>query len=482
MKSLASLFSEQTFMPHGHCYLWLPELVWLQFGSNLLIGLSYVAISSLLTMFVLKHRELPFRLVYVAFGVFIISCGLTHFIDVLVIWQPRYWLDASLRAVTAIASVGTALMLPRLLPEASQLVSAARLTRERGEALEVAMTELGATYRKSIELDQLKTNFFANVSHELRTPLTLILGPVQNLLLQPEKLTSEQRQELELVARNARSLLAHVTDLLDIARLDAGKLEPSFSALDLCELVRFTSANFDSLARERGIELSVVTPSELLVEIDGDQIQRVLLNLLSNAFKFTPDAGKVRVELVEHARGADPRQVPKATLIVADSGPGVPVRERAQIFERFGRGGVATARPIGGTGLGLSIVREFVGLHGGDVSVLDAREGGAAFEVVLPLRAPPHARVQTGSEPPSRHDAEPVVQALHRPSITEDDAAGPADVPLVLLVEDNPDMRALLVRTLRRGERRPDLRDGQDRALVGPPLLAAAHLRALPAA
>jgi signal transduction histidine kinase len=188
----------------------------------------------------------------------------------------------------------------------------------------------------------------------------------------------------------------------------------------------------------------------------------VLLNLLSNAFKFTPDAGKVRVELVEHARGADPRQVPKATLIVADSGPGVPVRERAQIFERFGRGGVATARPIGGTGLGLSIVREFVGLHGGDVSVLDAREGGAAFEVVLPLRAPPHARVQTGSEPPSRHDAEPVVQALHRTSITEDDAAGPADVPLVLLVEDNPDMRALLVRTLRTRYRIAQARDGEE--------------------
>ena len=463
MQSVADLFSEQMFMPHGHCYLWTPELVWLQFGTNLLIGLSYVAISALLALFVHKHRELPFRLVYVAFGVFIVSCGLTHFMDVMVIWQPRYWLDASLRVVTAVASLGTALMLPRLLPEASRLVAGLRLVRERGAALEAAMNELDAVYRKTIELDQLKTNFFANVSHELRTPLTLILGPVQNLLLQSDKLSSEQRQELELVARNARTLLGHVTDLLDIARLDAGKLEPCFSTIDLCELVRFTSANFDSLARERGIELSVVTPPELLVEVDSDKVQRVLLNLLANAFKFTPDGGKVRVELADHEPTGDAPRGRTVKLVVADSGPGVAVDERATIFERFRQGKATNVRPVGGTGLGLSIVREFVGLHGGEVVVGDAHEGGAEFLVLLPQRAPENAGVQSGSQPPPVHHGAPaIVQGRPRPVDSEDDPTGPSDVPLVLLVEDNPDMRALLVRTLRTRYRIAQARDGEE--------------------
>jgi len=458
MDSTASLFSEQMFMPHGHCYLWTPSMVWLQAVSNTLIGLSYVAISTMLAMFVLRHRELPLRLVYVAFGVFIVSCGLTHFVDVLVIWQPRYWLDGGLRAITALASVGTAMLLPSLLPRAHLLVSNAELMRERGIALEAAVIEMEAVYRKTVELDQLKTNFFANISHELRTPLTLILGPVQNLMLQHDRLDVDQRRELEVVARNARSLLGHVTDLLDIARLDAGKLEPCFSAIDLCELVRFTTANFDSLARDRNIQLTLSTPPSLPAEVDSDKLQRVLLNLLANAFKFTPDGGKLRVELKQQSdQGSGDEST--ATLIVADSGPGVPKHERKQIFERFRQGDAATHRPVGGTGLGLSIVREFVGLHHGDVLVEDAPEGGAAFRITLPLRAPDRAVLLRDTGVTSQ-GAQVLVHELRRPELGEDDFTGPSDVPLVLVVEDNPDMRALLTRTLRTRYRVAQAQDG----------------------
>jgi hypothetical protein len=104
MESLSLLFSEQSFMPHGHCYLWTPAMVWLQVLSNGTIALSYVAISLTLVHFMRRAGDLPLRFLYVAFGVFILACGFTHFMDVWVIWQPRYWLDGSLRVVTAAAS------------------------------------------------------------------------------------------------------------------------------------------------------------------------------------------------------------------------------------------------------------------------------------------------------------------------------------------------------------------------------------------
>ncbi len=449
---MSNLFSEAAFLPHGHCYLWTPTLLWIQGLSNLLIGLSYVAISSVLVLFVSRVRSLPFRWAYVAFGVFIVSCGFTHFSDVLVIWQPRYWLDAALRCLTALASLGTAVMLPRLLPQAEKLAKASVAARERGIALEMAVTDLSSMYQKTLQLDQLKTNFFANVSHELRTPLTLILGPVEHLLLD-DRLDGEQRYELELVARNARSLLAHVNNLLDVAKLDAGKLEPRFAEADLGELVRTVSASFDSLARERKITLQVRSPAAELAEIDIDKVQRVLLNLLSNAFKFAPEGGLVRVEL----RRADEHTL---ELLVADDGPGVPESERALVFERFHQASTQH-RPVGGTGLGLAIVREFVALHGGSVRVGTSPEGGAEFVVTLarrvPLGMPLHASMPAPETP-----VQATLQALRERPSPEPDGELPSDAPTVLIVDDNADMRALLVRTLRSRYRVAQARDGAE--------------------
>ncbi|MET0342183.1 MAG: ATP-binding protein [Polyangiales bacterium] len=445
---LLSFFSEQSFMPHGHCYLWSPALVAVQVVSNLLIGISYVVISALLALFVRRSLDLPLRWVYVAFGTFIISCGLTHFMDVLVIWYPRYWLDGSVRVVTAIASVGTALMLPKLLPQAMSIARGASLIRKRGLELESAVADLEGLYKQTLELDRLKTTFFANVSHELRTPLTLIIGPVEQLLTSTT-IGRDERRELEVVARNARALVRQVNNLLDIAKLDAGKLEPRYARIDLAELVRFTAASFDSLARERSLRFSVIAPDALHAEVDLDKLQRVMLNLLSNAFKFTPHAGSVRIELGFALDHGPVTSAPRASLVVADSGPGVPVQERASIFERF-RQGRGSAQHVGGTGLGLSIVREFVTLHGGNVFVDDAPEGGACFRVEVPVEAPANAIVyapQTHAELETR--AASTVDELRHPSVPENDndAAG-MEAPLVLLVEDNADMRALLVRTL----------------------------------
>src|SRR5512132_1611505 len=168
MPSLSELFSAEWFMPHGHCYRWEPALVGLQVITNGAIGLAYAGITAALVVLVQRVRDIPFKRVYFAFGIFILTCGFTHFMDIVTIWSPLYWVDGGLRALTAVASVGTALLLPPLVPRAVALARGARAAQERGIELEAVVKELGTLYDRTRELEALKTQFFANVSHELR--------------------------------------------------------------------------------------------------------------------------------------------------------------------------------------------------------------------------------------------------------------------------------------------------------------------------
>ncbi len=149
-ETLKRLFSAD-FMPHGHCYFWEPGLVWLQVLSNSAIGVAYLSISLCLAYIVRRIQDIPFEWMYLCFGVFIITCGFTHFMDVWVIWTPVYWLDGSIRAITAVASVGTAVLLFPLVPKAIALADAARLAHERGVRVEQLNVELAALYENTRE-------------------------------------------------------------------------------------------------------------------------------------------------------------------------------------------------------------------------------------------------------------------------------------------------------------------------------------------
>lgn len=305
-----------------------------------------------------------------------------------------------------------------------------------------ANQNLEQLYGKTKELDELKTNFFANVSHELRTPLTLILGPIKKILTSAN-LDTDSKHDLELIERNAQLLLKQVNDLLDIAKLEEGKLSLEYSRLNLTYLLRLMASNFDSFASDRNISLIVDAPDSLIVEADAEKLQRVLLNLLSNAFKFTPQGGQVLMKLEQVDNNA--------ILSVSDSGQGIPEDMREAVFERFRQLDGSNRRKVGGTGLGLAIVKEIVALHKASIQISDGINSGSKFTVVLPLQAPPHTKIIEIDNPSITEPGEVFLAELNNQFSTNEVQVKSQNFPqgaLVLLVEDNPDMRSFLANML----------------------------------
>lgn len=331
-----------------------------------------------------------------------------------------------------------------LLPEgrniSEKVAIEAELTRKNGE-LQQALERLR-------EIDGFKTKFFANVSHELRTPLTLILGPVEQLLKESAPLGERERARLVTVQRNARSLLQQVNDLLDLARIDADKMPLAYVHTHLTALVQEVGAAFAAKAEERAIAFQLDLPQDLFADVDRAKLARVLANLLSNAFKFTPPGGRIRCSLC-------PVSNDRFLLSVQDNGPGVPAELKDLIFARFAQ---APSEVSGyGSGLGLNIVKEFVELHLGTVVVLDAAGGGAIFQVEMPMRAPQGTFVREMGEytsPALRPVPVELARALPGGLPTELPGGLPGglpgaplpplahrpELPHVLVVEDNPDL------------------------------------------
>ncbi|MGY1640237.1 SpoIIE family protein phosphatase [Geodermatophilus sp. SYSU D00703] len=302
------------------------------------------------------------------------------------------------------------------------------------------------------KLDRAKTDFFSNVSHEFRTPLTLIAGPVAELRNSPVA-TADPRigQELEVIERNALRLQKLVNTLLDFSRLQAGRIDARFEPVDLAATTSELASVFRSAVTRAGLDFTVdCPPLGEPVHVDRDMWEKVVLNLLSNALKFTFTGG-ITVRL-RPADGA-------AQLTVSDTGTGIPADELPRLFERFHRVTDARGRSGEGSGIGLAMVRELVGLHGGTIDVASAAGRGTTFTVTLPFG--------TGHLPADRlaeaaADAQAVSPAA-APFVTEalrwlpggDDGAGPVAVPAagdpagrVLVADDNADMREYVTRLL----------------------------------
>ncbi|WP_200207424.1 SpoIIE family protein phosphatase [Micromonospora coerulea] len=297
------------------------------------------------------------------------------------------------------------------------------------------------------ELDAAKTEFFTDVSHELRTPLTLIAGPVQESLAdEREPLPPAQRERLELVHRNTGRLRKLVNDMLDFARIEGGRLEAERVPTDLAALTRGVAESFGYAIQQSGLTFEVdVRPLPRTGYVDRDMWEKVVVNLLSNALKYTLE-GTVRLRL-----DGDEESV---TLSVSDTGVGIPADQQPLLFRRFHRVRGGGGRSQEGAGIGLALVQELVRLHGGDVGVRSVEGEGSTFTVRIPYGRPTAARAGGGEPTPGSY-AEQARRWVPdtAPGPTAADRVGgqapPAGAPTVLVVEDNADLRQFLVGLLR---------------------------------
>ncbi|HZI24019.1 MAG TPA: ATP-binding protein [Chryseolinea sp.] len=283
------------------------------------------------------------------------------------------------------------------------------------------------------ETDSLKSRFFANISHEFRTPLSLILGPVEEQL-RNSQLPTAQKKTFHMIQRNAQRLLSLVNQLLDLSKLEAGKMELFIQQGNLGEFLQLLTASFDSLAEHKQITFTKnILPLEKSVGYDADKVEKIVNNILFNAFKFTPIDGEVIFTFQIHP---DKNEM---TISVMDTGKGIPKEELANVFSPFYQLKNDGEEGQPGTGLGLSLVNELVKLYGGNISLKSELNEGTCIEVTLPLL---HANTATelhlhreipesGAQPMYSSDEEPE-------SFLEINAEEKASI---LIVEDNSDLR-----------------------------------------
>lgn len=317
------------------------------------------------------------------------------------------------------------------------------------QKLKNANLELLKFNDKLKEMDRLKTEFFSNISHEFRTPLTLMLAPAEELLSKQESIDPNRiRSNIEIIHRNALRLLKLVNTLLDFSRIEAGRAKAAYEATDLSKLTADLASNFSSASELSDLKLIIdCPPMKEWVEVDRDMWEKIVLNLLSNAFKFT-QRGSISIS-TRSENG-------KAVLRVKDTGIGIPKEALPKLFERFYRVENSQGRSFEGTGIGLSLVQELVKLQGGSIEVTSTLGEGTTFTIYMPLGTK-HASVvykrSTAQEddPLSKNGQTYMAEATRWSSETKKENSPEAPRSIkghILIADDNADMREFMKRLL----------------------------------
>jgi signal transduction histidine kinase/ligand-binding sensor domain-containing protein/DNA-binding response OmpR family regulator len=333
---------------------------------------------------------------------------------------PPFWKTKTAFVLYALFVLG-ALLLARWLILSKERMNY-KIQQEREEA------------HRMHELDMMKIKFFTNVSHEFRTPLTLILTPLDKIL--KNTVEGDQKNHFQLIHRNAKRLLNLVNQLLDFRKMEVQEINFNPSEGDIVRFINDVVSSFSDLSEKKNIQFSFQsTVQQLETLFDQDKLEKILFNLLSNAFKFTPENGSVAVSL-----DVKINEVNKwLEIVVQDSGIGIPKDKHEKIFERFFQNDLPKSMVNQGSGIGLSITKEFVKIHGGSISVESEPEKGSRFTVVIPLtEILNHVSAEnTDFITLASLDHE---EELHKAQ----EHAGDGKKPILLLVEDNEDFRFYL--------------------------------------
>ena len=304
----------------------------------------------------------------------------------------------------------------------------------QNQLLAAQRDEISAQANRLRVLDQEKTRFFTNITHEFRTPLTLMLGPAAQIVADTREPAT--RQHAELVQRNAERLLHLINQLLDLSRSEAGQQVLHPAPGELVGFVHGLVGSFELLAQQRGIHYTFeADPAALPVAFDADKLEKVVINLLSNAFKFTPQAGVVTVRL----RGETaPELVPTewVELTVRDTGCGIAPEQLPHVFNRFYQADSSNTREQEGTGVGLALTKELVELHQGTITLTSEPGRGTTVVVRLPLARA--SGVPPQESPAARAASTPLLRPQAPPAVP------PPEAPVLLVIEDNTDVRAYL--------------------------------------
>jgi signal transduction histidine kinase len=418
---LDTLLSAQGFIPHGHCYLWKPGLIWLHILSDGLIALAYFSIPILLGYFVFKRRDVPFHQIFLLFGLFIISCGSGHVMDIWTLWYPTYWLAGVMKAMTAIISVYTAFSLIPLIPQALSLPSPEQLEQANRE-LESALLSLQQTQAQLVHTEKMSSlgQLVAGIAHEINNPINFIHGNLSYAGVYTEDLLEALRlyrdnypqpaapiqrfaeeRDLDFIAEDFPKILTSmrigaericqiVLSLRNFSRLDESEVKP----VDIHEGIDSTLLILQHQLKAAAGRAAVLVEKEYsqlpLVECYAGQLNQVFMNLLSNA-----------IDALEHQRqqneskNAETREAAQIKIStelmsqhwiqikISDNGSGMSEVTQKRLFSPF-----FTTKPAGrGTGLGLSISQRIVvEKHGGKLECISQLNQGTTFLVTIPVR------------------------------------------------------------------------------------------------
>lgn len=379
LQGLHNFFYSGNFIPHGHCYLWNPELVSLHILSDVLIALSYYSIPITLVYFIRKRKDIPFKNIFLLFGAFIISCGTTHLMEVWTLWHPNYWFSGALKAITALISFYTALTLIPLVPKALALPSPAQLeTTNQALIMEIIerkraeqelrqykehLEEIVQTRTVELELanaqlrsaNQELNDFAYVVSHDLKAPLRGITSLSEWLLADyGEEFDEDGKKMVNLMISRVQRLHQLIDDILKYSRVGRAKVEKKDVNLN-----KVVSELVEVLNIPENIKVEI--PNQLpTIKCDKTRIEQLFQNLISNAIKFIDKPeGLIKISCVDEGQ--------YYKFSVADNGIGIESQHFEKIFQLFQK--LTSLQDSDSTGVGLALVKKIVELHDGKVWV-----------------------------------------------------------------------------------------------------------------